>query len=185
MVKAAQRIRRELVDIFWTVRGPALKLPAITERPKSILFVCKGNICRSPFAEHLASARWPAIAFGSAGLHVFQPTPPPSNAIQSARQYGLDMETHRSQQISNELVECHDMIIAMEAWQYSELRSMYKSHQHKIHVLAPYGNNGTEQKRGYAAFNIADPYGGQISDFDACFKRIDQCLTNLMSSIVS
>ncbi|MEQ1795838.1 MAG: hypothetical protein ABL970_16775 [Nitrospira sp.] len=157
-------------------------------KPRSVLFVCKGNICRSPFAEHLASKLQrdgmnAGIRFGSAGLHVPKPTPSPENAIQVARQFGVDLESHLSQSISLELVKAYDMIIAMEGWQYAELNASFNRDKGKLFLLPLLDANGQGKERGYAAFNIQDPYGGPASDFENCFERIGRCLESLLQTI--
>ena len=183
MKSALRHIKHCMIDAYWDVRGPRLSLPSVPIHAKSILFVCKGNICRSPFAEHLASNRWPHAMIGSAGLHVSNPMPAPAHAIQAAKQYGLDLEKHRSQSISEAMIEKYDMIVAMEAWQLIEVKSRFRGHRHKIHLLASFGGNGSGQERGYAAYNIADPYGGSFAEFDRCFERISHCVTDLGAAI--
>jgi len=176
-----RRLKRGVVDLYWMFRGPWIRVPVIPAHPRSVLFVCKGNICRSPFAEHLASKlqgerQSSEIRFASAGLHVSQPIPSPENAIQVARQFGVDLEGHRSMAISRELVESYDMIIAMEAWQYVELRSSFALHQKKMFLLPLLDPNRLGEEYGYADFNIQDPYGGPRSAFEKCFERISRYL---------
>ncbi len=181
MRSTARLFKRVLVDIYWTFRSPSIRVPAIPANPRSVLFVCKGNICRSPFAEHLASKLqregiMSGMKFGSAGLHVPKPISSPEDAIQAAKRYGVHLENHRSQSISLELVESYDMIIAMEAWQYAELQSSFEQHQKKLFLLPLLDSNGPVKQHGYAAFNIQDPYGGSPSAFEGCFERISRCL---------
>lgn len=180
MRSAARLLKRGLVDIFWTVQGSHIRVPAIPANPRSVLFVCKGNICRSPFAEHLAAklqgeGLMSGMKFGSAGLHVPKPTSSPDDAIQAAKPYGIHLENHRSQSISLELVESYDMIIAMEAWQYVDLQSSFGLYRDKLFLLPLLDSNRPVKRRGYAAFNIQDPYGGPPSAFEECFKRISIC----------
>lgn len=188
MRAVARQLKRGVVDLYWTFRGPCIRVPAIPANPRSVLFVCKGNICRSPFAEHLASKLQrqrgaPEIKFGSAGLHVSKPLSSPEHAIQVARSFGVELESHRSQAISLELVEANDMIIAMEAWQYAELQSSYGHHQGKLFLLPLLDSNGPGKEQGYAAFNIQDPYGGPPGAYEKCFERISQCVEKWFKSI--
>lgn len=188
MRAAARQLKRRVVDLYWRVQGPRIRVPAIPANPRSVLFICKGNICRSPFAEHLASqlnrrGMNAEIKFGSAGLHVPKPTPSPENAIQVAKQFGVDLEHHRSQSVSLELVKSYDMIIAMEVWQYAELQSSFAQHQEKLFLLPLLEANRQGKERGYAAFNIQDPYGGPASDFEECFERIGRCVESVLQTI--
>lgn len=68
------------------------------------------------------------------------------------------------------------MIVAMEAWQYTELQSSFGQYQEKLFLLPLLNSNGMGKERGYAAFNIQDPYGGPPDAFDRCFNRIRQCI---------
>jgi protein-tyrosine phosphatase len=184
----ARHLKRGLIDLYWMLQGPKIRMSAIPGKPRSLLFVCKGNICRSPFAEHLASklqreGMISGLTFASAGLHVRQPTPSPKQAVQVARRFGVDLENHWSQAISLELVESFDMIIAMEAWQHAALQSAFRQHQSKLFLLPLLDPNGIGKEWGYAAFNIPDPYGGSASAFENCFERINVDLKRLFATI--
>lgn len=188
MRSASRLLKRGLVDIYWTLRGPRIHVPAIPANPRSMLFVCKGNICRSPFAEHLASklqgeGNRSEIKFASAGLHVPKPTSSPEDAILAAKRYGVHLGSHRSQSISLKLVESYDMIIAMEAWQYAELQSSFTRYQNKLFLLPLFDSKDSVKHQGYTAFNIQDPYGGPPSAFEECFERIGLCLKSVLATI--
>lgn len=104
------QFKNGLVDRYWSLRGPYIRVPVVPSNPQSVLFVCKGNICRRPFAEYIASkleseGALPRIKFGSAGLHVRQPLPAPEHAIGVAKQFGVDLGRHRSQPTTQALVE--------------------------------------------------------------------------------
>jgi protein-tyrosine phosphatase len=100
MVVASQ-IKRGLIELYWMVRGASIYIPALTSQAWSVLFVCRGNICRSPFAERvarklfheLARDREQPIAFQSAGLHVTVPKAPPETAIVVAHRFGVSLES--------------------------------------------------------------------------------------------
>lgn len=188
MGSVAGALKRRLVDVYWTLRGPGISVPPIPRHPRSVLFICKGNICRSPFAEQLAvklqcEGVISGMKFGSAGLHVSKPISSPDDAIQAALRYGVNLERHRSQSISLELVEAYDMVIAMEAWQYAVLRSSYRHHHEKLFLLPLLDSAEQTQHRGYAAFNIQDPYGCPPSAFDRCFERIGRCIERVFKVI--
>ena len=190
MRTAARLLKRGVVDFYWTLRGPLIHVPTLPANPRSMLFVCKGNICRSPFAEHIAlklqgEGLVSGKKFGSAGLDVPKSISSPNEAIQGAKLYGIHLENHRSQSISLDLVESYDMIIAMEVWQYAALQSSFQYHHDKLFLLPLLDPKESAKYCGYAAFNIQDPYGGPPSAFEECFERIGLCLKSVFATIRS
>lgn len=188
MRAAASVLKRRIVDLYWDVRGPRLRFPSVPPTVRSVLFVCKGNICRSPFAEHVAQkleseGHTGGITFASAGLHVSKPLSPPPDAIRAAKKFGVGLERHRSQAISRDLMETFDMIVAMEVWQYAELSARYPEYRRKLFVLPRLDSAFPVTMRGYAAFNIEDPYGRSLGAFEQCFIRIEQCVGSLLASV--
>lgn len=179
MIAVASQIKRGLVDLYWIVRGTSIRVPTLPSQPRSVLFVCKGNICRSPFAEHMARKLFhevvgdmdQPIVFQSAGLHVTTPKAPPDTALVVARRFGVSLDAHRSQPISPKLVADSDVIVAMEGWHYDELRSRFKEHRQKVFLLPFFSDEVMDP--GYDAFNIQDPYGGSQSVFETCFQRVE------------
>lgn len=174
-------LKRGVRDLYWTVRGQRISMPAMPSVPRSVLLVCIVNIFQNPFAEHLGVKLRQAgvisgLKFGSAGLHVSKPIPFPDDAIRVAKRYGVCLENHRSQSISPELVASYDRVIAMEARQYAALQSSFLHHREKLFLLPLLDSHGQAEQYGYAAFNIQDPYGGPLSDFDVCFERISKCI---------
>lgn len=185
MRAAARLLKKRIVDTYWDIRGPQLSLPAVPPDPKSLLFVCKGNICRSPFAEYLArkiqeEGYATGVQFQSAGLAVSKPISSPNIAIEIAKPFGVMLDQHRSKPLSDRLVAGCDMVIAMEGWQYVTLRQLFPSHQNRMFLLPQLA---PEQATGYLAFNIQDPYGGPRDAFEDCFNRICRCLKIFLRSI--
>src|SRR5690606_26565749 len=86
--------------------------------PRRILFVCHGNIIRSPFAEHLARAWLPPplrgkIEFASAGF-IGPGRPPPPEAIETALLWDIDLSSHRSRLLSVEELAYADLVLVVE-----------------------------------------------------------------------
>src|SRR5439155_26847388 len=101
-IRPAFRALRHAPDrLLHPRRRAALTRRLVEAPPREIGFVCYGNICRSPFAEAAAARALTALRRASPGVWsagLFDPTRPAHNlAVQAAREYGLDLNSHRSQ----------------------------------------------------------------------------------------
>lgn len=86
-------IKGNLRDLYWKIHGNKVKNPGLPDIPRSFLFVCKGNVCRSPFAEQLArkiaeKENYKNMTFFSAGLEVKNPNSPPEEAYIQQKNLG-------------------------------------------------------------------------------------------------
>jgi protein-tyrosine phosphatase len=173
-------------DWWWEVYGRTLKRSEPGHPVQSLLFICKGNICRSPFAEHIAeqTSTHDGLRIASAGLHVTQAQGSPEEAIFAARKFGVNLSEHASQQVDEAMMDSFDMILAMEAKQYNALRSMFSAYREKIHLLPLFNIRENESFKGYRRYNIPDPYGKPLREFEACFERIQDCVQNLLNTYV-
>ena len=80
----------------------------------SVLFVCTGNTCRSPFAEAVAR-REGHVDVESAGLGAYAGDQPPEDAIDVARELGYDLSPHRARRLTEEMLERADVVVGMTA----------------------------------------------------------------------
>jgi protein-tyrosine-phosphatase len=146
---------------------------------RRILFVCKGNICRSPFAASYFEAQlnqhMPMTQVMSAGLEttVGKQAHPLAKTI--ARKYGLSLDRH----ITTPLVRNHvidaDLILVMETGHRLRLIRMYPEAERKVFHLGYFN--------GKTLTEIADPYSGTVDDFEHCFTLIRHCCENLLRRI--
>lgn len=179
-------LKRTVKNVYWRAYGHFLTHPPVPPSPRALLFVCKGNICRSPFAEAAARGRIPEnvrIHCRSAGIVVEQPEGCPRETLIAAERFGIDLSGHRSRRIDQGLVAESDMIFAMEAWQFTRLRKLFPQHLGKIFLLPLFEGNPPKRSESFSILNIRDPYGRAIGDFIECFERIDACLEGLFSVI--
>ncbi len=125
--------------------------------PKHILFVCLGNICRSPLAQGIAQSRAAELGlpliFDSAGTGAWhageQPDP---RAIVAARTRGYEISEQRARRVSPHDFADFDMIIAMDQNNLSDLQEMKPPNSKaQLHLM-------TEFLEGRSARDIADPY---------------------------
>jgi protein-tyrosine-phosphatase/predicted ATP-grasp superfamily ATP-dependent carboligase len=131
---------------------------------RSVLFVCKGNICRSPFAHQLVTqVVRPAQACVSAGYYPAADRPSPAAAIAAAAGVGVDLSAHRSVQLTEAHVFAADAIFVFDEENYNRLAADYacRAKLHLVGALCPEG-----------PLWIADPYGQDVQGFEQTYGQI-------------
>ena len=145
----------------------------MAERPIRVLFVCLGNICRSPMAQglfaHLAEKRGLADRFevdsaGTSAFHAGELPDERTRAVLAERQIPLD---HRSRQVVAEDFERFDWVIGMDAANARSLRRIApEAHRHKIALARdPIGGG-----------DVDDPYYGGEEGFAENFAELTRAL---------
>jgi len=144
---------------------------------KKILFICKGNVCRSPFAEFYAKEAFKDknFIFYSCGLEVDQQVPSPEMAIQIATDYQVDLSPNRSKSVKYCNIEKVDLIIGMEFSHYQGLRNHYPHVQNKMLLLRDFLPWPASLQ-----CNIADPYGENADEFRKCFNIMSLALDRMV-----
>ena len=150
------------------------------DHPSSVLFVCQGNLCRSPYAAARLSdlARYGErdVDVASAGFTADLPRPP-KVALEAAAARGIDLSGHRAQAISRALVKSGELIVVMEHAHRTRIRQTFVSLSARVIMLGdldPLKARSTE---------IADPILKSREFFDATYDRIDRCVTALAKLI--
>lgn len=169
---AVKRGLRNILDSGKLSLNPPSSFP---ERVQHIVFVCKGNICRSAFAEHyFTSLPGMSIRVESCGLDPTQGTVPPPEAVQAAGQLGVDLSGHRSKGLAACDILSADLILPMEFGQYCQLMSLFPEKAGNIHLLRKF----TPGISGLFC-NIYDPYGRSHKEFESCFLMMKKTLNRL------
>jgi len=176
----ARALKETVLFIFErinVVRGPYERWTTqVPSSVRSILFVCKGNICRSPLAEeYFRSLAREQVAVRSAGLDTTPGKPAHPNSKVIARQGRLSLDTHATTQIHEELVDQSDLIIVMELRQKNRIYSLYPRARGKVVLLGCFDPSGP--------LEIADPYSGTIDDFRRCFEQVSRCCDSLAAKL--
>ena len=158
------------------------RIPATS---RSLLFVCYGNIMRSPMAEALmlramneAGCR-DKIAVASAGLHAKAGREVHPWALEAAAAMGISLADHRAKLLTKEMVNRADCIFAMDFQNKVELLTLYPEAASKIYMLSAYAE-GRQRDR-----EIADPYLGDLDATKSCYGELQICIRNLVDSICS
>jgi protein-tyrosine phosphatase len=156
-------------------RTAALEIVRGMPGPGRVLFVCHGNLCRSPYA----AARLRSLLGAPEGAQIDSAgfaTPgraSPPDAVAAADTRGLRLSEHRSQVVNRTRLDAADLIVVMEPGQMSAVTARKSSQPRRVVVL---GDLDTVPD---APREIADPFGRGRDVFDACYERIDRCVTEL------
>lgn len=172
-------------DRWWAFHGPRLTNPAVPAAPQTLLFVCKGNICRSPFAERLTARltreSGAPVRCVSAGFEASLDGRSPDAAQTAARAFGVTLDDHRAQPLTATLMAEADLVIVNEQAHVERLARQYPRQAGKVFLL-PLAAPDAARGAGYRRFNIADPYGHPEPVFAECYTYIDQALRGLLGA---
>lgn len=149
----------------------------------SVLFVCMGNICRSPTAEgvfrRLVNEEGLAeqIEIDSAGTHAYHiNNPPDRRAAEAAERRGYSLEGIRARRIEAEDFERFDYIIAMDHDNLAMLREQAEPHHaQKLYLLMEF--SGTEHDE------VPDPYYGGSSGFERVLDLVEDASRGLLQKL--
>ncbi len=136
---------------------------------RRVVFVCQGNICRSPFAE--MAARQLGMRATSVGLATGAGDPAFPLAVETARSFGIDLKAHRTRDIEHFRVEPGDLILAMELRHVRRLRPALEGKPVQLSLLGLWA----PQPRPH----IHDPHRLNAEYFEACFRVITASVQGL------
>lgn len=133
---------------------------------KRILFVCTGNICRSPLAEALLKRALHErgvedVSVESAGTGAWDGAPASEGAYLVALERGLDLSGHRARLLTREIVEDSSVIFTMARHHRARVHEL--GGEGRVHVLGEYvGKTGEDAE-------VGDPFGGDLEVYrDTC-----------------
>jgi protein-tyrosine phosphatase len=138
-------------------------------RVNRLVFVCKGNICRSPYAE--ARARSMGLPCASFGLEAEAGTLANPAAMRGATARGLDLTSHRTRSASEFQIAKGDLLTAMEPSQVASLMSRPMPAGAQVTLLGLWSTPIRP--------HIEDPFGLSDDYFQTCFEVIDNALATI------
>ncbi len=160
-------------------RRAAYAAAARDPRPRSILVVCHGNICRSPFAEAAIrrELNGAAVRVSSAGF-IGPGRQPPQNALQAAAGRGIDMTDHRSRVLEPAIVQGADLVITMDARQARDICERFGKPPGQVVPLGDFDPGSSDGR------TIMDPVELPVEVFDRVYARIEMCAEQVARAIL-
>ncbi|MDH4109869.1 MAG: low molecular weight phosphotyrosine protein phosphatase [Gammaproteobacteria bacterium] len=149
-----------------------------------VLFVCMGNICRSPTAEGVFRAHVRRHAPGleieidSAGTHAYHVGEPPDpRTIAAATRRGIDLTGLRARQVQDDDFERFDLILAMDRLNHATLLERSPpGHRERIRTLLEFAGKTT-------LVDVPDPYYGGAKGFDDVLDLVESAAEGLLAEI--
>lgn len=150
---------------------------------KSILFVCMGNICRSPTAEGVfrkllaEEGDGLVVEVDSAGTHGYHVgSPPDARAMRAAQRRGLDISRLRARKVAPEDFERFDLVLAMDEENLAILsRLCPPERSSSLKLFLEYGTLGER--------NVPDPYYGGDNGFEHVLDLIEDASRGLLREL--
>ena len=155
-------------------------------RVAHILVVCSGNICRSPFAEgylrmrleQRGLRRWRVSSGGTLDI-VGEPASEP--AVRLARQYGFELEAHRSKGLASSTIARARVILVMEEAHLREVATQWPQKASAIRLVNEFHPAVSDSAMPP---DVEDPVGGSIAEHRRCFEPMIASLDAFVGRLV-
>jgi protein-tyrosine phosphatase len=148
---------------------------------RSFVFVCFGNIMRSPMADALLrqAAAETKLEFrsDSAGLHAIPGKSAHPWAQTAASEMGISLADHQAKLLTSQMMEQADAVFAMDLQNLAELLNLYPQHRDRIFMLSAYADTQLRE--------IPDPYFGDLDTTRQCYRVLNTCVRNVLARAAS
>lgn len=154
---------------------------------QSVLFVCLGNICRSPLAQGIFEQKlrargmdnqFDADSAGTSGWH--EGEPPHSGSIAVAKKYGVSIERQKSRPVHAKDGEIFDFILAMDAANRESLLGEFRFPKSKVFLMRDFSKL-EPNKKGLA---VPDPWGHGSEAFEAVYSILDDAVAGFIDFLI-
>jgi protein-tyrosine-phosphatase/predicted ATP-grasp superfamily ATP-dependent carboligase len=141
---------------------------------RSVAFVCKGNICRSSFAEKVFQKTFSEVHTASFGFISIEGRSSPDEAVQAARELGVDLSTHQSKKLTREIIANSDIIFIFDRQNLRSIIKISPLSASKSFFLGAFTDNNLE---------IDDPYGKSTTSYIDTYNIINDCIVKIQNRI--
>lgn len=151
------------------------KLKNRDQRVTRLIFVCTGNICRSPYAHYKAKQLFPDLEIASAGISAESNEPANPMAISVSEKFGVDLTPHRTTRFSEYQIMPTDLILIMDSYHKAYLQRSRPDLLDRVVLL------GSFCKSKEFPLMVGDPWRLGERTFSLCYSQIDDALSGLKS----
>ncbi|MEG0872526.1 MAG: low molecular weight protein arginine phosphatase [Clostridia bacterium] len=151
---------------------------------KKIMFVCTGNVCRSPMAHFYMKKRVEELGIenlfliDSCGIFAITGAKSTANAVVAISEYGVDLKKGRAKNIKDIDIQDYDYIFCMTIHQRESIKYMYPSINKKIFTLKEFVLKDEKY------LDIDDPWGYNLRVFKVCAKEIVKYVDLLLNKLI-
>ena len=149
-----------------------------------VVFVCLGNICRSPLAEGIClehldrmglRAEFEVDSAGTSRWHAGEPPDPGS--IEVARRHGIDIAHQRARALEQEDVDQFDFLVAMDRSNAQKIEQFGTLELQRLILIRSFDP-------GSDTFDVPDPYGGGTDGFQEVWDILDRAMPHLITHML-
>lgn len=148
-----------------------------------ITFVCTANICRSPVAEallqhalHAQGEAFSNIPVISSGIFAFNGDRASLNSIRVMEKLGIDISNHRSQSLTQEIVERSFAIFGMTINHCIAVETQYRNPPRHVYLMRHFMENTVKKE-------IPDPFGMTLETYELCHRAMEEAIPSIVEFI--
>lgn len=148
----------------------------------SVVFICTGNICRSPMAEAILRKEWGEkkrdnLIVSSMGIHGLDQQQPSQFAINVCKENDIDISSHRSRSLVIPELESADLVFSMELFHKEFIKLFFPKFNDKSFLLGAWPEKKNRKS------NIKDPMGGSLRTYKQVYKIIAGHIERIIPAI--